>query len=77
MEMQSTTRRMESLRLSMALQKLDVVVISHPKHIFYFTGIYPGPSPHLLLINKKDIVCIAPGQLVIGRRTTALARRKM
>jgi Xaa-Pro aminopeptidase len=38
-------------------------VISRPQHIFYFSGVMPGPAPALLLVTQSRLLGIAPAPL--------------
>ncbi len=60
MEKQLLENRIDRLRQHIAGAGMRAAVISRPQHIFYFTGVMPGPAPALLLVTQSRILGIAP-----------------
>ena len=60
MEKQLLENRISRLREQIACAGMRAAVISRPQHIFYFTGVMPGPAPALLLVTQSRILGIAP-----------------
>jgi Xaa-Pro aminopeptidase len=63
MEKPVLDKRVEKLRAALDEAGLRAVILSRPQHIFYFTGIQPGPSPALLVVTKLRVMGIAPAPL--------------
>ena len=55
--------RISRLREHLAGAGMRAAVISRPQHIFYFTGVMPGPAPALLLVTQSRLLGIAPAPL--------------
>jgi Xaa-Pro aminopeptidase len=63
MENQFLENRISRLRQHIAGAGLRAAVLSRPQHIFYFTGVMPGPAPALLLVTQSRLLGIAPAPL--------------
>ena len=63
METHFLENRINRLREHIAAAGMRAAVLSRPQHIFYFTGVVPGPSPALLLVTLSRLLGIAPAPL--------------
>jgi Xaa-Pro aminopeptidase len=54
------SERLLKLRKAFSTGGIDAVLISHPRHIFYFTGRMPGQSPVFLLVSDDRELMISP-----------------
>jgi Xaa-Pro aminopeptidase len=63
MEKQLLNNRLSRLREQIASAGMYAAVISRPQHIFYFTGVMPGPAPALLLVTQSRTLGIASNPL--------------
>ena len=63
MEKQLLENRISRLRQHIAGAGMRAAVISRPQHIFYFTGVMPGPAPALLLVTQSRLLGIASASL--------------
>lgn len=58
-EKQLLNNRISRLREQIASAGFPAAVISRPQHIFYFSGVMPGPAPALLLVTQSRLLGIA------------------
>jgi len=63
MENNLLENRVSRLREQIAGAGMRAAIISRPQHIFYFTGVMPGPGPALLLLTQSRMLGIAPAPL--------------
>ena len=55
--------RLKRLRDGMDRDGITTAIISHPRHIYYFTGSMPPPISALLLVTPTRLLGIGPSQL--------------
>jgi Xaa-Pro aminopeptidase len=60
MEKQLLDARIARLREQLDWSGMRGVLLSRPQHVYYFTGVMPGPSPALLLVSRERMLGIAP-----------------
>jgi Xaa-Pro aminopeptidase len=63
METHFLENRISYLREQIAGAGMRAAILSRPQHIFYFTGVMPGPAPALLLVTQTRTLGIAPAPL--------------
>ena len=51
--------RVQALRSALAEGGLDGAVLSRPEHIFFFTGVLPGPAPAFLIVLPAELRAVA------------------
>src|SRR5512147_2712114 len=55
--------RMSALRSALEAHGLAGAVLSRPQHFFYFTGVFPGPQPALLVVTPRRLAAVAPAAI--------------
>jgi len=56
-------RRLGALRERLDAEGLAAAILSRPEHVFYFTGLLPGPHPTLLVVLPQTEIAVAPEPL--------------